>query len=90
LLHLSFFKFVLILTASALSVPAPRLQSLRAVAYAPWAFKPLLGLVSDLLPIAGYHKAPYMLAATLMALIALGRSLVSFSIHLSGFVLFMM
>jgi len=27
----------------------------------PWAFKPLVGLVSDMFPICGYCKAPYMI-----------------------------
>ena len=26
----------------------------------PWALKPILGLLSDLFPICGYNKAPYL------------------------------
>jgi len=45
----------------AYSVPAPQMQILSGVSLLPFALKPLIGLLSDILPIQGYRKAPYML-----------------------------
>src|ERR1700683_5192406 len=36
-----------------------------AVLDVPWVIKPLYGLVSDFLPIAGYRRRPYLLLASL-------------------------
>jgi len=52
------------------NVPAPRMQIYLGVTLLPWAMKPMLGLLSDVLPIFGYNKAPYMLITS--ALSALG------------------
>eukprot|EP00922_Rhytidocystis_sp_ex-Travisia-forbesii_P008720 GHVS01012761.1.p1 GENE.GHVS01012761.1~~GHVS01012761.1.p1 ORF type:complete len:712 (+),score=156.94 GHVS01012761.1:27-2138(+) len=41
------------------------------VAQTPWAMKGLIGAVSDLQPIAGYHKKWYMILATLLGLVGL-------------------
>jgi len=49
----------------------------------PWAMKPLIGLVSDLFPIFGYHKGPYVILSAVLggcACIAIGavpQSLIS-------------
>mmetsp|Transcript_44487 Transcript_44487/g.81241 ORF Transcript_44487/g.81241 Transcript_44487/m.81241 type:complete len:584 (+) Transcript_44487:150-1901(+) len=43
------------------NVPAPQVQIFGGVTQLPWSMKPIIGLLSDILPIAGYNKAPYML-----------------------------
>lgn len=45
------------------AVPAPRVQIYSGISNLPWALKPVVGLVSDVMPIGGYHKAPYMIGA---------------------------
>lgn len=52
-------------------VPAPQMQIYGGIASLPWALKPMLGLLSDVAPICGYHKAPYMLLTTLLGAMAL-------------------
>jgi len=52
-------------------VPAPQMQVYGGIASLPWALKPMIGLVSDVVPIWGYNKAPYMLVTTLMGVLAL-------------------
>jgi len=47
-------------------VAGPRMQVFGGVTSLPWAMKPVIGLISDALPIRGYRKAPYM---TLTAII---------------------
>lgn len=53
-------------------VPGPRMQLLKTVVLMPWAFKPLVGVVSDLIPIMGYRKAPYLMLSTLIGASAFG------------------
>eukprot|EP00449_Zooxanthella_nutricula_P064008 CAMPEP_0198585830 /NCGR_PEP_ID=MMETSP1462-20131121/129842_1 /TAXON_ID=1333877 /ORGANISM="Brandtodinium nutriculum, Strain RCC3387" /LENGTH=525 /DNA_ID=CAMNT_0044317273 /DNA_START=1 /DNA_END=1575 /DNA_ORIENTATION=+ len=50
----------------AYHVPATRVQIYDAVAMLPWALKPITGLVSDVFPLFGYRKAPYILMASLL------------------------
>jgi len=50
-----------------LRLPAPRMQILTAVAATPWSIKPLIGLISDLFSIFGFHKGPFMILATMLA-----------------------
>merc|ERR1719217_1533383 len=45
-------------------VPANRMQVYQGVTQLPWAMKPIIGLVSDIFPIRGYNKAPYMCATS--------------------------
>jgi folate/biopterin transporter len=52
-------------------VPAPQMQVYGGIASLPWALKPMIGLLSDLRPVCGYHKAPYMLLTTLFGTMAL-------------------
>jgi len=52
-------------------VPAPQMQIYQGISSLPWALKPMLGLVSDVLPVCGYNKAPYMLITTLFGAVAL-------------------
>ncbi|CAE8646188.1 unnamed protein product [Polarella glacialis] len=51
----------------AYHVPAPQAQVYSGIVGLPWAMKPILGLVSDILPIMGYHKAPYMLIVSVFS-----------------------
>src|SRR5476651_653070 len=43
-----------------------------AVLDVPWVIKPLYGLVSDFLPLAGYRRRPYLLLASVAASVAFG------------------
>ena len=54
------FKFAL----KELMVDASRLNTLFAVTTSPWAMKPILGFLSDLVPLCGYHKISWMLVAS--------------------------
>jgi len=49
----------------SLKVPAPQVQIFGGIASLPWAMKPILGLISDIFPVNGYHKAPYMLLVSI-------------------------
>lgn len=51
-------------------VPAPSMQVYGGITTLPWALKPIIGLASDLFPVAGYNKAPYMAAASLLGAVA--------------------
>ena len=44
-------------------LPLPDVASRQAVAIIPFALKPLVALLSDAFPIAGYHKLPYVVGA---------------------------
>lgn len=52
-------------------VPAPQVQVLNAITNLPWAMKPIIGIMSDSMPIRGYRKAPYMLATSAMGTAAM-------------------
>ena len=54
------------------AVTGPQIQIYKAVSLAPFTLKPLFGIMSDKLPIFGYHKTPYMLISSLAAIGALG------------------
>jgi len=54
----------------AQNVPAARLQALQAVGTAPWVLKPIIGYLSDSMPLCGYKKAPYAIITTLIAIVA--------------------
>mmetsp|Transcript_96743 Transcript_96743/g.282833 ORF Transcript_96743/g.282833 Transcript_96743/m.282833 type:complete len:565 (-) Transcript_96743:107-1801(-) len=52
-------------------IPAARLQALISVgATAPWVLKPLIGFLSDTVPILGYRKKYYMVIMTVLAMAA--------------------
>lgn len=51
-------------------VPANRMQIYQGVTQLPWAMKPIIGLVSDIFPICGYNKAPYMCATSAVGVAA--------------------
>jgi len=65
---------------ASFGVVAGRLQVLRSIATSPWALKPVLGFLSDVIPIGGYHKMPYVVITSILAVCAaltLGFNLVS-------------
>jgi len=49
-------------------VPAPQMQIFEGVSGLPWAMKPIFGLFSDIFPIRGYKKAPYMWIASILGI----------------------
>jgi folate/biopterin transporter len=49
---------------------APQVQIYSGVAQLPWSMKPIIGLISDVFPIRGYNKAPYMIMTSLAGGIA--------------------
>mmetsp|Transcript_39848 Transcript_39848/g.127704 ORF Transcript_39848/g.127704 Transcript_39848/m.127704 type:complete len:571 (+) Transcript_39848:119-1831(+) len=68
-------------------VSAARLQMLKAAAISPWALKPVVALMADVMPISGYKKMPYIVLTTLASFVAalgLGLRLVN---SLEGIVL---
>mmetsp|Transcript_40342 Transcript_40342/g.93535 ORF Transcript_40342/g.93535 Transcript_40342/m.93535 type:complete len:568 (+) Transcript_40342:53-1756(+) len=50
----------------AYRVPGPQMQVYRGVTHLPWAMKPMIGLLSDTVPICGYNKAPYILLVAVL------------------------
>ena len=46
----------------------PQLQMYKAIIALPWALKPLVGILSDSMPLFGYRKAPYILIATILGI----------------------
>jgi len=52
-----------------MGISAARLQMLKAAAIAPWALKPVIALLSDAVPIAGYKKMPYVIIFTILSLV---------------------
>ena len=50
------------------ALQGPQLQVYKAVMALPWALKPLIGVVSDTLPIFGYKKAPYIMIVSVFAM----------------------
>lgn len=47
-------------------VPAPKMQIFTSVGMLPWAMKPVIGLVSDIFPVFGYNKAPYIVVTSII------------------------
>ena len=50
----------------AYRVAGPQMQVFRGVTHLPWAMKPMIGLLSDTMPIFGYNKAPYILLVAIL------------------------
>eukprot|EP00435_Cladocopium_sp_Y103_P049119 s3002_g14.t1 len=48
------------------TVPGPQMQIYRGVSHLPWAMKPMIGLLSDAVPILGYNKSPYILLVAIL------------------------
>jgi hypothetical protein len=55
-------------------VPAPQASVFTGVTSLPWAMKPMIGLISDVFPLWGYNKAPYMVITTVFGVCALSYS----------------
>uniref|UniRef100_A0A7S2B5K2 Folate/biopterin transporter n=1 Tax=Alexandrium andersonii TaxID=327968 RepID=A0A7S2B5K2_9DINO len=51
-------------------IPAPQVQIFSGIASLPWAMKPILGLISDMFPIMGYNKSPYMFFVSILGVAA--------------------
>mmetsp|Transcript_5904 Transcript_5904/g.10544 ORF Transcript_5904/g.10544 Transcript_5904/m.10544 type:complete len:584 (-) Transcript_5904:49-1800(-) len=47
-------------------VAGPQMQIYKGVTHLPWAMKPVIGLLSDVLPIFGFNKSPYILIVAVM------------------------
>jgi folate/biopterin transporter len=47
-------------------LPGPQLQMYKAIIALPWALKPLMGILSDTVPVFGYRKSPYIFLVTLL------------------------
>jgi len=60
-------------------IAGPKMQVYKAVAMLPWAMKPIFGMVSDLVPICGYQKAPYIIFVSFLAMAA--HTTVGFDVH---------
>jgi folate/biopterin transporter len=52
------------------NLPADQMQVYMGIIMLPFAMKPIIAFVSDVVPICGYHKAPYMIAASAVGAIA--------------------
>eukprot|EP00746_Dinoflagellata_sp_MGD_P004962 gnl/MRDRNA2_/MRDRNA2_109591_c0_seq1.p1 gnl/MRDRNA2_/MRDRNA2_109591_c0~~gnl/MRDRNA2_/MRDRNA2_109591_c0_seq1.p1 ORF type:complete len:565 (-),score=76.80 gnl/MRDRNA2_/MRDRNA2_109591_c0_seq1:134-1828(-) len=51
-------------------VSGPMMQIYSGIVVMPWALKPISGMISDLFPIAGYNKAPYIIIVSLLGIAA--------------------
>merc|ERR1719164_355345 len=47
-------------------ISGPRMQVYMSIACSAWALKPIIGMISDLVPIRGLHKAPYVFASSII------------------------
>ena len=47
-------------------VKGPRMQVFTGITGLPWAMKPIIGLMSDMFPMRGYNKGPYMLLSSVL------------------------
>lgn len=52
-------------------VPGPQMQIYRGVTQLPWAMKPMIGLLSDAVPIFGYNKSPYIILVAVLGTAAM-------------------
>ncbi|CAJ1394346.1 unnamed protein product [Effrenium voratum] len=74
----------------AYHVPAQDIQIWKTCIFSPYILKPIIGLVSDLFPVGGYHKGPYMLLGSLGGMAAAaGIGAARLPLHLFIFGLFL-
>ena len=59
-----------------LNVPAESMQTLISASLIPWSIKPLIGMLSDVVPLFGYHKTSYLLGFTALGIV--GACVVAF------------
>jgi folate/biopterin transporter len=67
------------------NVPGPHTQVYSGVIGLPWALKPIIGMISDICPIKGYNKAPYILVSSILgvcgfAMVGMGSNDVAINI----------
>mmetsp|Transcript_104387 Transcript_104387/g.164740 ORF Transcript_104387/g.164740 Transcript_104387/m.164740 type:complete len:549 (-) Transcript_104387:141-1787(-) len=67
----------------AYNVSGPQMQIFGGVTQLPWAMKPVIGLLSDAMPIRGYHKSPYILLVSIIGVVALAAIGATSRIHMS-------
>merc|ERR1719215_2263758 len=67
----------------AYNVAGPQMQIYGGVTQLPWAMKPIIGLLSDALPIRGFHKSPYILGASAVGAVSLALIGASTRVHLT-------
>lgn len=60
------FEFALPYVFRDYHTPAPQMQMFGALAAFPWAMKPIIGLISDVFPVGGYNKWPYILLTSII------------------------
>lgn len=78
---------------SAYNVEGPQMQIYGGIIGLPWAMKPVIGLISDGLPLNGYNKGPYIAITCLLGLaafITVGHSASTVSVELIVGCLFVM
>lgn len=51
-------------------IPGPQMQIFEGVVHIPWSLQPIIGFISDLYPVMGYHKAPYIVLTSMLAVAA--------------------
>ena len=49
------------------AMPPPAMAALMGIISIPWCFKPLIGLFSDMVPIFGLHRKPYIIIGLVIA-----------------------
>lgn len=47
-------------------ISGPRMQIYMSISCSAWALKPVIGIISDLFPIKGLHKAPYVIITSII------------------------
>jgi len=52
------------------AVAGPQMQVFGGVTQLPWAMKPIIGLASDIFPVMGFHKMPYIFLTTVIGIFA--------------------
>ena len=55
-------------------VPGPKLEVYTSIMEVPWSMKPLIAICSDMFPLFGYKKAPYIVLTTLFGIVGLSLS----------------
>ena len=56
------------------NVPGPRIDVYTSIMEVPWSMKPLIAICSDMLPIFGFKKAPYIVLTTILGILGLCAS----------------
>lgn len=53
-------------------ISGPRMQVYLSISNSSWALKPIIGMISDLVPIRGLHKAPYVIITSIIGVFCTG------------------